>query len=82
MLGDSEVSGRDQTKLPGMGISKWRSLLVYQWDDLSGRGAGLAEQDEPVPTMQGIRADFILPLIASPFDRNGFGEGGPTKLLP
>jgi hypothetical protein len=49
------MSYGDQTKLPGMGISKWTALLVYQWDRLSGRGSReLAQEDEDVPTMQGI----------------------------
>jgi hypothetical protein len=39
VLGDTEVSYGDEEKLPGMGISKWAPLLVYQWDDLPGLGA-------------------------------------------
>jgi hypothetical protein len=35
-----------------MGISSWESLLVYQWDDLSGQGAKkLAKKDKNMPTM-------------------------------
>ena len=59
MLGDKKMSYGDQAKLPGVGISKWASLLVYQWDDLSGRGARkLAREDEDVPRMQGIPTYF------------------------
>jgi hypothetical protein len=46
------MSHGDKTKLPGMGISSRASLLVYQWDYLSGRGARkLAREDEYVPTL-------------------------------
>jgi hypothetical protein len=55
LLGDTRLPRGDEAKLPGMGISEWAPLLVYQWDDLSGRGAReLAQEDEDVPTMQGI----------------------------
>ena len=54
-MADKKVSDGDQAKLPGMGISKWAAMLVYQWDNLSGRGTRkLAREDEDVPTMQGI----------------------------
>ena len=54
-MADKKVSDGDQAKLPGMGISKWAALLVYQWDCLSGRSAReLAQEVEDVPTMQGI----------------------------
>jgi len=59
------MSSGDQTKLPGMGISKWAALLVYQWDCLSGRGAReLAHEDEDMPRMQGIPAYFASLLRA------------------
>ena len=65
MLGDTEVSYGDQTKLPGMGISKWAALLVYQWDHLPGRGATkLAREDEDVPTVQSIQIDVASPMKA------------------
>jgi hypothetical protein len=42
-----------------MGFSSWTSLLVYQWDDLSGPGAGkLAQEDEDMSTMQSVR-DYV-----------------------
>ena len=52
--------------LPSMGISYWRTLLVYQWDNLSGGGARkLAQEDGNVPTMQGIPAYSGFPLKES-----------------
>jgi hypothetical protein len=39
MLGDTKVPYGDKRKLPRMGISRRASLLVYQWDYLSGRCA-------------------------------------------
>jgi hypothetical protein len=55
LLGGTKVPSGNQKALSSMGISSWRALLVYQWDDLSGRGARkLAREDEDVPTMQGI----------------------------
>jgi len=59
------MSHGDQAKLPGVGISKWASLLVYQWDHLSGGSARkLAQEDEDVPTMRGIPTYFIFLLRA------------------
>lgn len=64
-MGDTEVSYGDEAKLPGMGISKWASLLVYQWDDLPGRGAReLAREDEGMPAMQGIPIYVASPIKA------------------
>jgi len=41
-----------EAKLPGMGISNWAFLLVYQWDDMSWGGTSkLAEEDEDMPKM-------------------------------
>jgi hypothetical protein len=51
--------------MSGMGIPKWAHLLVYQWDDLSGRGARkLAREDEDVPTMRGIPIHVTSPVNA------------------
>jgi hypothetical protein len=61
-LGDTKVSHEDQAKLPGMGISKWASLLVYQRDNLPGRSATeLAREDENVPTVRGLPIHIASP---------------------
>jgi hypothetical protein len=64
-LGDKKVSYGGEAKMSGMGIPKWAPLLVYQWDDLSGRSAGkLAREDEDVPTMRGIPIYVASPVNA------------------
>jgi hypothetical protein len=41
-----------KTKLPGMGITGRTTLLVYQWDDVSGKSAArLVGKDEDMPKM-------------------------------
>jgi hypothetical protein len=53
LLGDTKMFGGDKAKLPGLGISRRTSLLVYQWDNLFWREPGkLAEKDENMPTMR------------------------------
>jgi len=55
LLGDPEMFSRDEVGLSGVGVSSRTSLLVHQWNDLSGRGAGkLEEKDEDMPKMPGL----------------------------
>jgi hypothetical protein len=62
LLGDTGMLHGDQGKLSGMGISGGASLLVYQRDHLSWRGAReLARKDEDVPTMQSVSIHVALP---------------------
>ena len=55
MLGDTEVPRRAEAQLSGLGVQSGASLLVHQWNDVKGTGAGkLAEKDEDMQTMQGV----------------------------
>ncbi len=78
MLGDTEVFCGNEAKLPGLGISSGRSVLVYQRDHLPWPDPGnLAKKDGNLSAMRSIQT------LVSSFERGarriGFKESLGNK---